>query len=74
VFPNITDINGTQDSIVINAFTSRLKAETNQSTLWTSSVSAGNWTSFWVQQLNDSQVAEYINDPAVSNFSFPVYS
>jgi hypothetical protein len=69
VFPDFNDTTFQQNNPVINAFTTRLEAETNQSTLWTSSVSQGNWTTFWIQQLNESQVAEYMNDPAVSTFS-----
>jgi hypothetical protein len=69
VFPDMTGTTNQQNA-VINAFTARLEAETNKSTLWTSAVSSGNWTSFWIQQLNDSQVAEYLKDPAVSSSSF----
>jgi hypothetical protein len=65
VFPDINDTNGQQNYGLINNFTLRLKAETNPDTLWVSSDST-NWTSFWIQQLNNSQVDEYINDPAVS--------
>jgi hypothetical protein len=65
VFPDLNDTNGEQDYGLINNFTLRLQAETNPDTLWVSS-SSTYWTSFWIQKLNDSQVAEYIKDPAVS--------
>jgi hypothetical protein len=69
VFPDVNATTDLQNSAVINAFTARLEAETNQTTLWTSATSSNNWTSFWIQQLNDSQVAEYLKDLAVSSFS-----
>jgi hypothetical protein len=65
VFPDLNDTNGQQDYGLVNNFTLRLKAETNPDTLWVSSDST-NWTSFWIQNLSDSQVADYIKDPAVS--------
>jgi hypothetical protein len=68
--PVLRKPNGIEDIEVINAFTARLEAETNKSTLWTSS--SGNWTAFWVQMLNDTQVDEYLLDPAVSDLS-PLY-
>jgi len=73
VFPDINDTNGQQDYGLINNFTLRLKAETNPDTLWVSSDST-NWTSFWIQGLNDSQVAEYIKDPSVSAICLPIGS
>jgi hypothetical protein len=65
VFPDINDTNVEQDYGLIDNFTLRLKAETNPDTLWVSSDST-NWTSFWIQQLDDPQVDEYSSDPAVS--------
>jgi hypothetical protein len=56
-----------KDISVLNAFTNRLQAETDPSTLWVVGVPTLNLIFFWEQALNSSQVEEYSNDPAVSN-------
>lgn len=56
-----------QDFSVIHAFTNRLQAETDPSTLWIVDVPALNLVFFWEQILNSTQVQEYLKDPAVSD-------
>ncbi|KAF8865911.1 hypothetical protein BDZ45DRAFT_683890 [Acephala macrosclerotiorum] len=54
---------------VITSFTERLKEETNPSPLWVSDAPAANYTSFWMQSLNSTQVEEYKKDPARGAFT-----
>lgn len=52
------------DASVINAFTEKLKLETNPETLY---VSGGTlFTGYWTQYLTSTQVGAYLRDPAVS--------
>jgi hypothetical protein len=60
------DPNPKQDISVLNAFTSRLKAETDPSTLWVVDVPNLNLIFFWKQKLTSAQVKEFSKDPAVS--------
>lgn len=56
-----------KDISVLNAFTNRLKDETNPKTLWTVDVPDIGLVLFWKQVLNSTQVQEYSRDPAVSD-------
>ncbi|CZR59163.1 uncharacterized protein PAC_09055 [Phialocephala subalpina] len=51
---------------VVTSFTERLKAETNASTLWISDAPAADFTAFWCQYLNSTQVDTYKQSPAVA--------
>jgi hypothetical protein len=50
----------------LDAFTDKLKAETDPNTLWVSGSSAADYIGFWHQSLNSTQVANYKTNPAVS--------
>jgi hypothetical protein len=52
---------------IINAFTARLKSETNPGTLWTSGY-RDEFVVFWAQTLTTEQVRLFETDPAVSPF------
>lgn len=54
-----------KDFSVLNAFTNRLMAETDHSTLWTVDAPDVGLVVFWKQALNSTQVQEYLKDPAV---------
>ncbi|KAH9208745.1 peptidase S8/S53 domain-containing protein [Leptodontidium sp. 2 PMI_412] len=61
--PVYDEPNKTKDISVINAFTAKLKVETDEKTLFHSGTS--EYTSFWGQYLSEAQSETYANEPAV---------
>jgi len=53
-----------KDLSVLQAFTTKLKTETDTDTLWF--IDATDYVYVWVQFLNETQLAEFKLDPAVS--------
>jgi len=53
-----------KDLSVLQAFTTKLKSETDTDTLWV--IDATDYVYAWVQFLNETQVTEFKLDPAVS--------
>jgi hypothetical protein len=61
----------TASQSVIDAFTTRLQSETDQTTLYVGDIPLPEqnlYVLFWSQYLNSDQVEEYQQDPAVSWF------